>query len=266
MLKSCNIACTVLIMLLVHAAPPAEIDHENGVSARLASLNSINITWSMPSSNNADILSYTLMFCALFMPTDTDCSQGTSVNATLMVGGTELIRIGENQLRYTLPELVLGKMYLVVITAENSIGRQMSPEFVNGFRFNSTLPDDGRVVNVDSIPTTSAIILTWRLPPLALATSDLNVSFDITYVSVTSPGNERLITVEYNSSRLEQGSTINIGMADSPLHNFQIVARYITPNLLSSQATLNGVQTLADGKIITDNIITCNDNMQYYTG
>ena len=222
------------------------------MTAQLSSLNSVNITWVIPPNNNADIFIYTLMFCALFSPADTDCSRGTSVNVTLVVDmDAELISVGENQLRYILLELLLEKLYMVVITAENSVGQQLSPAFINGLRFNSSFPDDGRIVNVDSIPTTGAIILTWNLPPLALATTNLNVSFIITYVSVNMPGNETSITVEYNSSWPEQGSIINIGVADSPLHNFQIVAWYINPSLLSPQATLNGVRTLANGtKII----------------
>ena len=232
---------------LFHTDRPSAIDHENDVTAQLVSLNSVNITWSMPSDNNADIKNYTLMFCAIFSPTDTDCSHGTSVSVTVIVGNRDLITVGGNQLRYTYPELVTEKQYEVVIRAENFVGQQMSPVFGNGLRFNSSFPNDGRIVNVSFIPTISMIIVTWNLPPLALATTDLNVSFAVMYNSVTSPMNIISETIVYNPMRLEQGFSANINIVDSPAHVFRIVVQYMNPNLLGSEATLSDVRTLADG-------------------
>ena len=162
-----------------------------------------------------------------------------------MVGGEQLITIGGNRLRYRFPELLIGKQYEVVIRARNSVGQQMSPMFGNGLRFNSAFPDDGQVINVTSVSSTNTIILIWNLPPLALATTNLDVSFNITYFSDSDRLN--IIAVEYNASRLEQGVSVDLMKANSPAHTFQIVALYTNPNLLSSQAILTGVRTLANG-------------------
>ena len=216
----------------------------------LASLDSVNVTWLMPAENNAPIQSYSLMFCGRH---ESSCVGGTFTNVTLMVGSEELIMLDGNRLRYTFTQLLIGREYEVVIRAENSIGQQMSPMFGGGFRFNSAFPNDGRVVNVDSVSSINTIILTWNLPPLAFATNDLNVSFNVTYFSVSDSMNIMSVAIEYNPMRLEQGVSVDIMEADSPSHTFQIVALYINPNLLSSQATLTGVRTLANGTRINNN-------------
>ena len=240
-----------LSVTILNIAPPSAINHANDVSAQLASLDSANITWrdpsdsdnSIPLGSNAPITSYTLMLCARLSPS-TDCSS-TSLSKSVPV--SELIRVGINRLRYVYNELSAETLYEVVIRAENSVGLQMSPEFGNGLRFNSSTPDDGRVVNFGFIPTTGAIILTWNLPPLALATSNLNVSFDVTYFSVDDSASTMSMTVGYSPFQLEQGSTVDLGKADSQSYNFQITAQYRNPDLLSSQATLTSVRTLANG-------------------
>ncbi len=218
------------------------------MAAELASLDSVDVTWVIPSNSNAPIESYTLMFCAWL---GMGCVDGTSTNVTLTFGDDELIRIGENQLTFRYPELLINREYEVVIRTENFIGRQMSPAFGNGLRFNSISPDDGQVVNVGFIPTTDAIILTWNLPPLALLSTDFNVSFNATYYSVADPLNTMPVTIVYDPVWPEQGVSVNIGEPDSPPHTFEIVAQYTNPNLLSSQATLGGVRTLANGTRIT---------------
>ena len=229
---------------LFSTVPPYEINHANDVTAQLASLRAVNVTWSVPSANNAPIQSYTLMFCARL---ETGCIEGTLRNITRMVGDEELIILGGNRLRYTFTQLLIDREYEVVIRARNSVGQQMSPMFGDGLRFNSTSPDDGRVVNVASVSSTNTIILTWNLPPLALETISVNVSFDVTYFSVGDPLNIMSVAVEYNASQLEQGVSIDLMIADSPLHTFRIVALYTNPILLSSQAILTGVRTLANG-------------------
>ena len=224
---------------------PDEIDHINDVTAELASLDKVNVTWSIPSANNNPIVNYTLMFCARL---ETGCVNGTFTNVSLLVEGeSALIRLDGNRLRYTFPDLLIGKEYEVVIRAANTIEQQMSPVFGNGLKFNSSFPDDGQVINVGVIPTTSTIILTWNLPPLALATNNLIVSFNVTYFSVSASQNIMSVAVEYNALRLEQGISVNLMMADSADHTFRIVALYTNPNLLSSQAYLTGVRTLANG-------------------
>ena len=228
-------------------APPSEIDHTT-VTAVLASLDNVSVTWSIPAENNARIQSYNLLFCTV----ETGCTDGILRNVTLMVGAEELITIGRNQLRYTLPQLLIDREYEVMIRARNSVGQQMSPMFGNGFRFNSTSPNDGQVVNVASVSSNNTIILTWNLPPLALATTGFNVSFNVTYFSVSDSRNIMSVAVEYNASRLEQGVSVNLMMADSADHTFEIVALYTNPNLLSSQAILTGVRTLANGTRINN--------------
>ena len=209
------------------------------------SLDSVNITWRIPADNNAPITSYALTFCARLSRSGMNC--GTSVNITVQAG--DLTRVSNSQLQFTFPELLIEKLYEVVIRAENSVGLQMSPALGNGFEFNSTFPDNGRVVNVGFIPTTRLVIVTWNLPVLARATANLNVSFDVTYYNIAEPTNIISVTVEYNPLQLEQGFSADLMTEDSPSHVFQIAARYINPNLLSSQANLSGVRTLANGKI-----------------
>ena len=222
---------------------PDEINHTNSVSTELVSLDSVNVTWSIPSANNDPIINYTLMFCARL---ETGC--GSIISVTLEAErDPELIELDGNQLRYTFNELSTGKQYEVVIRAANTIGQQMSPVFGNGRRFNSAFPDDGQVVNVASVSSTDMIILTWNLPPLALATNNFNVSFNVTYFSDSDSLIIRSVAVEYNASRLEQGVSVDLMEADSPAHTFRIVALYTNPNLLSSKANLTGVRTLANG-------------------
>ena len=240
---------TTITLYIFYIDVPEAIDHENDVSAQLVSLNGVNVTWRVPTNNNDPIIQYAIMFCARISSDNTDCSSTSFTSVP--VADHDLVKVGENQLRYVYSELLAEKLYEVVIRAQNGIGEQMSPVFGNGLTFNSSFPDDGRVVNVSFIPTTSTIILTWKLPPLAIATANLNVSFNITYYSSADPANIMLGTVEYNSSQPELGFSANIGMADSPPHVFLIVARYINPNLLSSQAILTGVQTLTNGKILS---------------
>ena len=157
----------------------------------------------------------------------------------------ELTRIGNTQLSYVFPELLTGKMYEVVVRAENSIGLQWAPAMGNGLKFNSAFPDDGRVVNVRFIPTTSVVIVTWNLPALARATTNLNVSFDVTYYSVTTHTNTTMVTVPQQPEL--QGFSVDLMIPDSPFHVFEIVARYTNPNLLGSLFNLTRVQTLANG-------------------
>ena len=236
--------CVLALSSFFFTAPPGAINHTNGdVIAQLVSLDSVNVTWHSPPSNNADITGYTLTFCALVPYNYTDC--GSLVNVTVML--SQLTRIGDNQLSYIYRELLIVKMYEVVVRAQNPIGLQMAPALGSGLNFNSAFPDNGQVVNVSFIPTTRLIIVTWNLPVLALATANLNVSFDVTYYSVANPINTILVTVEYNPLQLEQGFSADLMIADGPSHVFQIVARYINPNLLSSQVSLTGVRTLANG-------------------
>ena len=244
--------CSLCIRVSISfsTAPPNEINHANDVTAQLTNLRAVNVTWSVPSANNAPILSYTLMFCARL---EAGCVEGTFTNVTLRVESEQLIILDGNQLRYTFNEIIgIDREYEVVIRARNSVGQQTSPMFGGGFRFNSASPDDGRVANVNFIPSTRIIILTWNLPPLALATNNLNVSFNVTFFSASDPLNILSVAVEYNPMQLEQGVSVDLMIADSSSHTFQIVALYTNPYLLSSQAYLTGVRTLANGTRINN--------------
>ena len=206
------------------------------------SLDIANITWRIPSDNNAPITRYTLMFYA--RPSNSTLC-GTSINVTVPV--SELNQVGENQLNYTINGLLTEKMYEVVIRAENSVDFQMNPELGNGFTFNSAVPGDGQVENITFIPTTNVVIVTWNLPRLALDTSDLNVSFNVSYFNNGAPDIVTLVTVFYNPMLLEQGVSIELG-ADSATHTVNVAVVYVNPNLVSSQSSLTNVKTLGGGK------------------
>ena len=206
------------------------------------SLDSANITWRIPPDNNARITSYALMFCAR-SSNNTLCD--TLVDVTVPVG--ELTQVGDDQLNYTINELLTEKMYEVVIRAENSIDLRMAPELGDGFTFNSAGPDNGRVENGMSIPAITAIIVTWNLPRLALATSRLNVSFNVTYFNNGDGSNVGSVIVDYDPMVNEQGVSIELG-ADSAAHTVNVTAVYINPNLVSSLFSLPNVQTLRPGK------------------
>ena len=227
----------------LYTAPPSVINHNNDVSAELVSLDSANITWRIPSVNNARITSYTLMFCAR-PSNNTLC--GTSVNVTVPV--EQLTQVGENQLNYTISGLSTEKMYEVLIRAENDIGLRMAPELGDGFFFESADPDDGQVENVTSIPATNVAIVTWNLPRLALATANLNVSFSIMYFNNGARETVIPLTVVYNPMKREQGISINLE-ADSAAYTVNITAVYINPNLVSSLFSLPDVRTLREGKM-----------------
>ena len=213
------------------------------------SLNSANITWRVPLDNNAPIISYNLMFCIKI--NSTVC--GTSIHITVQVG--EVTQVGEDQLNYSINELLTGKMYEVVIRAENSVGLRMDPELGNGLTFNSTFPDDGRVENATFIPTTSVVIVTWILPRLALETDDLIVSFSVSYFNNGARDMNTSVTVVYNPMVLEQGFSITLG-ADSAAHTVYITAVYSNPNLVSSPFSLPNVKTLGEGKNVYFFIVT----------
>ena len=230
--------------LHLYTARPSAINHANNVSAELVSLDSANIIWRIPPYNNAPIISYTLIFCTIAStPNGTVC--GNLYNVTVPVG--ELTQIGDDRLNYTINGLLTEKMYEVVIRAENSVGLRMAPELGDGFTFNSAGPDNGRVENAMSIPAITAVIVTWNLPRLALATSRLNVSFNVTYFNNGDGSNVRSVIVDYDQMVNEQGVSIELE-ADSAVHTINVVAVYINPNLVSSLFSLPNVQTLRPGK------------------
>ena len=101
----------------------------------------------------------------------------------------------------------------------------MNPELGNGFTFNSSFPGDGRVENVHFIPATDAIIMTWNLPRLALETSDLNVSFSVSYFNNGAPQNVLQVTIVYNPMLLEQGVSINLGVDSAVRNSYSTGAR-----------------------------------------
>lgn len=240
-------------MHLFHTDRPAAINHNdtNGdVTAQLVSLTSVNVTWREPKDNNADITHYTIMFCAIASPTNnTDCS-GVPFDNRVPVA--MLTRVDENRLSYVYNELLTEKMYEVVIRAENEVGEQMSPTFGNGFPFNSAFPDDGQVVSVGFIPLTRVVIVTWELPPLALALAQdnkrLNVSFNITYINNGARDMPTTEIVEYNRTLMVQGVSIDLLRADSAEHTVEITAIYTIPSFVGTLFSLSPVSTLDTSK------------------
>ena len=87
-------------------APPSEINHAT-MTAELASLDSVNVTWFIPVENNARIQSYNLLF---YVPFETDCAERTLRNVTLTIGVEELIILDGNRLRYTLPQVLIDRV------------------------------------------------------------------------------------------------------------------------------------------------------------
>ena len=146
----------------------------------------------IPPDNNAPILRYTLMFCAI-VSTPNGIVCGNLFNVTVSVG--QLTQIGDDRLNYTINGLLTEIVYGVMIRAENAAGLRMNPELGDGFTFISAVSDDGQVENIVFIPSTDAVIVTWNLPHLALDTSDLNVSFSVSYFNNGSPQIVTLVTV-----------------------------------------------------------------------
>ena len=214
------------------------------MSSRLASLDSVDVTWSIPSGNNAPILSYNLTICQIG-PNGTCFNRR---NFSVPVGDSRLVRVSPNQLRYRFGELATQKMYEVRIRAENLVGLQDDPDEGEGHRFNSSFPDDGRVVNFRSIRTTSVVIVTWNLSDLALATNGLDVMFTVTYFREGSPDNIMTATVN-NSEPL--GFSADLSATGGAGHTFTVVANYMTPVLVSSAVEMMNVATLGQGEVLT---------------
>ena len=209
------------------------------------SLDTVNITWRIPMDNNAHITSYTLTLYARLSLND---KSHLVPDLIIIFPVTDLTRIGKTQLRFTYPELLTEKLYEVVIRAENSVGAQMDPVLGDGFTFSSAFPNDGRVENVRFIPTTRLVIVTWNLPTLALDTTRLNVSFNITYFKNDEPDVVSLIIINYNSKLTEQGVSIDLLQADSAVYTVNITALYTVPDLVSSTFSLSPVRTLDSSK------------------
>ena len=230
-------------MHIFHTDVPAPISHANGdVTAQLASLSSINVTWRIPEDNNDRITNYRIIFCARENETVVDCS----FNNTFTIDGS-ITRVNQTHLRFIYGELQTEKPYEVVIRAVNMIGEQMSPMVGEGLRFNSTYPDDGQVVNVGFIPTTHLVIVTWELPLLALETMPLNVTFNVTYFNNGNPNNRTTTNIGYEEALMAQGFTIDLE-ADSANHTVQITAIYTVPNFVATLFVLQNVSTLDTSK------------------
>ena len=201
----------------------------------------VNITWYIPSSNNAPITDYILEFC--------DTSPSGSCLDNVTVNG--LTSVNSTHLSYFFEPPHPNITYEVFIRAGNIVGFQTAPVFGGGHRFRSAFEDDGRVVNVMIIPTTSVVILTWNLPQLALSNDVIVDFFEVTYFHKHMHDpimSVRMDTVSYNPSSPEQpGFSANISSVGG--HTFNITAVYSTPRLTSSPVTVTGVRTLEEGII-----------------
>ena len=208
-------------------------------------MNSVNVTWPEPSSNNAMITHYNIAVCRI-APSET-FSCVNEYNFTILPDG---------QLRYTAENIFPLSEYEIRIRAENSIGLQNDPVLGQGYRFSSASADNGSVVNFRVVPTTTVVIVTWALPPLALATSNLEVLFDVMYFRNGNQADTFIANISYNVSLTEQGYSVDLSRTGNALHTFTVVARYTTPFLVSTGVTRNNVATVNEGKPTCD-LIFC---------
>ena len=239
-------------MHIIHTDVPAPINHANGdVTAQLASLSSVAVTWRIPEENNAPITDYRIIFCVRENETVVECP----LNNTFTVG-SDISQFNQTHQRFVYRELLTEKLYEVVIRAVNMISEQMSPMVGEGLRFNSAFPDDGQVVNVGFIPTIRMVIVTWELPLLAQETMPLNVTFNVTYFNNGSPNNRITMNVGYEEALMAQGFTIDLMEANSAIHTVEITAIYTVPNFVATLFTLRDVSTLDTSKRLCINNFT----------
>ena len=226
---------------------PTIINHTQDVTSELASLDRVNITWTQPSDRNSPITHYIIFWCHFFFFTD-NCTEINEL--TLPVSGdTSLINISSSQFRFQITDLPPQQMYQVRIRAMNAVGTQPSPAVIDdGFNFPSAFPVDGAVENLRNITSSSAVIFTWRLPALALATSNLNVSFTVSYFDIGDPVNVISAIVIYDENHLDQGFSINTFEAGRR-HTVNITANYINRGLTATPVSLQQIELVAPGKL-----------------
>ena len=138
----------------------------------------------------------------------------------------------------------------MLIRAQNTVGLQAAPVFGEGHRFRSAFRDDGQVVNIMIIPTTSVVILIWSLPQLALS-SDVTIDFfEITHFDQRDAERSmKMENVSYNPSSLDQpGFSTDLSARGGGPHTINVTAVYSTPHLISSPATVSSVRVLEEGK------------------
>ena len=226
-------------------ASPSAIDHNNEVSSQLVSLDSVNVTWTIPSSNNAPITSYTLSLCQIGPDGNPSCGPDNDFRVNLNDPPNNLVSVSPTQLRYRFVDLVPQQMYEVRIRAQNSVGLRMKPVEGNGHRFSSATATDGQVVNLSLIRTTTVVILTWNLSTLAMATSGLNVSFTVSFFHDGNPGSVNSTIVDNNETL---GFSADLSDTGGASHTFRVIANYISPLLESSPVEMTNVATLRQGK------------------
>ena len=206
----------------------------------LVTLTSINVTWPIPSDNNAPITKYIINVC-LISPDGTACVTNTSlpVSSPDMLPG--------NRLRYELDEILPQKSYEIYIQAVNSVGSQKYTPLTNGYRFESVSAVNGSVTNLRFVPTTSVVIITWNLPVIAIATSGVEAEFNLTYFR---QGNQVLSTVSvnisYNTALTEQG--YSVAPSAGGLYTFIVTALYTSPiSLLSTEVMQANIMIVGAG-------------------
>ena len=139
----------------------------------------------------------------------------------------------------------------VVIRAQNGVGPQTAPALGDGHRFRTAFPDNGIVVDVMNISTTSVVILTWSLPQLAMSNDVTTDFFEIAYFDEGNPTSVMTANVTYDSSSPGRSGFSADLLGDNNrrgAHTFSITAVYSTPMLRSSPATVTGVRAVEEGK------------------
>ena len=209
----------------------------------LVTLTSINVTWPIPSGNNAPIVEYIINVCLISPNNGTACVTNTSIPVPSpdMLPG--------NLLRYQVGEIVAQKSYEIYIQALNSVGSQKYIPLTNGYRFESVSAVNGSVTNLRFVPTTSVVIITWNLPAIALATSGVEAVFNLTYFR---QGNRVLSTmsvnITYNMALTEQGYSVDLSVLDDGPYTFIVTALYTSPiSLLSTEVMQAGIMIVGAG-------------------
>ena len=210
----------------------------------LVTLNSINVTWPIPSDNNAPITAYIIKLCQISPNNESVCVTDTTIPVS------SPYMLSRNQMRYHLGEIVAQKHYEIYIQAVNSVGSQAYTPLTNGYRFESVSAVNGSVTNLRFVPTTSVVIVTWNLPAIALATSGVEAVFNLTYFR---QGNQVLSTVSviisYNMALTEQGYSVDLSVLDYGQYTFIVTAQYTSPiSLLSTEVMQANIETVAAGK------------------
>ena len=128
---------------------------------------------------------------------------------------------------------------------------QTAPTLGDDHSFRTAFPDNGMVIDVMDIRSSSVVILTWSLPPLAVSDDVTTDFFEIVYFDEGNPTSVMTANVTYDSSSPGRSGFRADLLGDNNgrrAHTFSITAVYSTPMLRSSPATVTGVRAVEEGK------------------